>query len=233
MIGAILLIRIHVFAIRFSISISFSFQGKNSKQPAHLKTPRAMQSQNQTTTMEKYPVLARPLLYPIPLYLSSPFQSAVPFSSSFPSIPFLRLEVHMRSRHPVNFCSQLKHVEVPTTYFQTVTPSPLNVTLLEGLGGGGRGGEGGSPRDMVLGAVVICRERFALGKFRGAMSLLRVFLTDRRFSLETAILSSSFPPSSYPERKLFFRSRSDLAVLMRIRDGKRKEEQATRIITVQ
>lgn len=43
--------------------------------------------------------------------------------------------------------------------------------LLEGLGGGGRGGEGGSPRDMFLGGLLWI-EKSALGDFRGAMSLL-------------------------------------------------------------
>lgn len=73
--------------------------------------------------------------------------------------------------------------------------------LLEGLGGGGRGGEGGSPRDMFLGGLLWI-EKSAPGDFRGAMSLLRAFATDRRFSLDTAILSSSFPPSSYLSRKM-------------------------------
>jgi hypothetical protein len=83
--------------------------------------------------------------------------------------------------------------------------------FLEGLGGGGRGGEGGSPLDMFLGGTAICSESRELGDFLGAVSLLRMFLTGVRFSLETAILIyllSSLDSSSYlPRRteKMFLR----------------------------
>ena len=84
--------------------------------------------------------------------------------------------------------------------FQIATLSPLNVTLLEGLGGGGRGGEGGSPRDMFLGGLVWI-EKSALDDFRGAMSLLRVLPTDRRFLTQPAYLPLFLPPRIYLSRK--------------------------------